>query len=58
MQPDRGVRICERNNSADIRISKEGEIVAAVPLQLLEMHSGAEIPLEPKKDPMLEQVDA
>jgi len=73
-----GVRICERNNSVDTKVSEEGRgggasgakaeiplqpveqtmVSQAVPLQPMEVHSGADICLQLMKDPMLEQVDA
>jgi len=72
------VRLCERNNSADIKVSEEGggggapgtgaevplQLVGktmvrqAVPLQSMEVHSGADIHLQPMEDPMPEQMDA
>ncbi|GAB0176617.1 anoctamin-4 [Grus japonensis] len=74
----RGVRMCERNNSADTKVSAEGGgggapgtrveiplqplektiVRQAVPLQPMEVHSGADIHLQPVEDPMLEQVEA
>ncbi|GAB0189361.1 zinc finger and BTB domain-containing protein 5 [Grus japonensis] len=44
LQPERGVRICERNNSADTKP--------------MEDDGGADIHLQPIEDPMLEQVEA
>ncbi|KAK4818645.1 hypothetical protein QYF61_016616 [Mycteria americana] len=60
---ERGVRICERNNSADTKVSEEGgeggapRVTAEIPLQPMEVHSGADIHLQPVEDPMPEQVD-
>ncbi|GAB0208407.1 mitochondrial enolase superfamily member 1 [Grus japonensis] len=72
----RGVRICERNNSADTKVSEEGGgggappgagaeiplqpvvktmVKQAVPLQPMEVHSGADIHLQPVEDPTPEQ---
>ncbi|KAK4832278.1 hypothetical protein QYF61_021677 [Mycteria americana] len=71
----RGLRLCEKNNSADTKVSEEvgGEgapsagaeiplqpvvktmVRQAVPLQPMEVHSGADIHLQPVEDPMLEQ---
>jgi len=79
LQPERGVRICGRNNSADTKVSGEGGgggapgagaeifplhlvmktmVRQVVPLQPMELHSGADIHLQPMEDPMLEQMDA
>ena len=78
LQVKRGVRICERNNSADTKVSEEGGgggapgagaeiplqpmvktmVRQAVPLQPMEVNSGAGIHLQPMEDPILEQVDA
>ena len=72
------MRLCERNNSADIKVSEEGGgggaqdaraeislqtvmktmVRQAVPLQTMDVHSGADIHLQPVEDPMPEQVDA
>jgi len=72
------VRLCERNRSADTKVSAEGGgggapgtgaeiplqpvektmVRQAVPLQPMEVHSGADIHMQPMEDPMLEQVDA
>ena len=66
-----GVRICERNNSADTKVSEEGRgggapcagaeiplqpmvktmVRQAVPLQPMEVNSGADIHLQPVEDP-------
>ncbi|KAJ7400526.1 hypothetical protein BTVI_104633 [Pitangus sulphuratus] len=71
---EREVRICERNNSADPKVSEDGGGggapgiredaahdedcgEAAVPLQPMEAHCGAQIHQQPVEDPMLEQVD-
>ncbi|GAB0183154.1 hypothetical protein GRJ2_000780700 [Grus japonensis] len=70
----RGVRICERNNSAPRSVQTEGEEVlqapeprfpcgedhgeAGCPLQPMEVHGGADIHLQPTEAPMPEQVDA
>ncbi|GAB0183577.1 E3 ubiquitin-protein ligase MARCHF3 [Grus japonensis] len=60
----RGVRRCERNNSADAKVNGEGGGGGApgarveIPLQPMEVHGGADIHLQPMQDPMLEQVDA
>ena len=75
---ERGVRIRERNNSADTKVSEEGGgggapgagaeiplqpmvktmVRQAVPLQPMQVHSGADIHLQPVEDPTPEQVDA
>ena len=75
---DTEVRICERNNLADPKVSEEGGggdapgagaeiplqpvvktmVRQAVPLQPMEVHSGADIHLQPMEDPTLEQVGA
>jgi len=72
---EKGVRKCERKNSADTKVSEEGGapgtraeiplqpmkktmVRQAVPLQPLEVHSGADIHLQPMEDSMSEQVDA
>ncbi|KAK4807043.1 hypothetical protein QYF61_018384 [Mycteria americana] len=47
---ERGVRICERNNYADTKVSEEGGGGGAP-------GTGAEIPLQPMVKTMLEQVD-
>ncbi|GAB0209107.1 acid sphingomyelinase-like phosphodiesterase 3b [Grus japonensis] len=47
-QPERGVRICERNNSADTKVSEEGEGGGAP-------GTGAEIPLQPVVKTMVRQ---
>jgi len=58
------MRIRERNNSADTKVSEEGGgggvpgTRAEIPLQPVVVHSGADIHLQPMEDPMLEQVDA
>lgn len=46
-----GVRICDRNNFADTRVSEELGAGGAP-------GAGAEIHLQPMEDPTLEQVDA
>ena len=51
LQPERGVRICERNNSADTKVREEGGGGGAP-------GSRAEIPLQPVEDPTPEQGDA
>jgi len=71
------VRLCERNNSADTKVSEEGGeggaldaraeislqpvektmVRQAVPLQPMEVNSGADIHLQPTEDPMPEQMD-
>ena len=48
LQPERGVRICERNNSADTKVSEEGGGRGAP-------GAGAEIPLQPLVQPMVRQ---
>jgi len=71
LQLERGVRICERNNSADTKVSEEGGgggapgaraektmVRQAVPLQPIDVHSGADVHLQSMKDPTPEQVDA
>ncbi|KAK4829029.1 hypothetical protein QYF61_001804 [Mycteria americana] len=75
---ERGVRVFERNNSADTKVSEEGGgggapgtgaeiplqpvvktmVRQAVPLQPMDLHSGADIHLQPVEDPMPEKVDA
>ncbi|GAB0205629.1 hypothetical protein GRJ2_003028500 [Grus japonensis] len=77
LQPERGVRRCERNSPADTEVSEEGggggapdaraeiplqplektTVRQAVPLQPMEVHGGADIHLQPMKDPMPEQVE-
>ena len=77
LQPERGVRICKRNNSADTEISEEGGgggapgtgaelplqpmmktmVRQAVPLQPMEVNGGADLHLQPGKDPTPEQGD-
>jgi len=72
------VRPCERNNSADPKVSAEGGgggapgagaeiplqpmeqtmVRQAVPPQPTEAHGGADIHLQPMKDPAPEQGDA
>jgi len=68
------VRLCERNNSTDTKVSEEvggGDapdvkaelfplqpvtetvVRQAVPLQPMEVYSGADIHLQPMEDPML-----
>ena len=78
LHSERGVRICERNNSADTKVSEEGGgggapgtraeiplqpvvktmVRQAVPLQPMEVNSGADIHLQPVEDPTPEQGDA
>ena len=48
LQLGRGVRICERNNSADTKVSEEGGGGGAP-------GAGAEIPLQPVVQPMVRQ---
>ena len=48
MQPERGVRRCERNNSADTKVSEEGGGGGAP-------GAGAEIPLQPVGKTMVRQ---
>jgi len=75
---ERGVRISERNNSADTKVSEERRkgdapgtraeiplqpmeqtvVRQAVPLQPMEIHSGADLHLQPMEDVTPEQVDA
>ncbi|GAB0176463.1 epimerase family protein SDR39U1 [Grus japonensis] len=73
-QPERGVRRCERNNSAGTQVNEEGGgggAKAEIPLQPMEKtmvrqavslqpmeDDGADIHLQPMEDPMSEQVDA
>jgi len=72
------VTLCERNNSADTKVSEEGGgaggpgtraeiplqpvektvVRQVVPLKPMEVHSGADIHLQPVKDPTPEKVDA
>ena len=47
---DRGVRICERNNSADTKVSGEGQGGGAT-------GAGAEIPLQPMEKTMVRQAE-
>jgi len=73
----RGVRLCERNNSADTKVSEEGGgapdtgaesyplqlliktmVRQVVPLQPMEVHGAADLHLQPREDPMLEQAGA
>ncbi|GAB0183371.1 hypothetical protein GRJ2_000802400 [Grus japonensis] len=78
LQPERGVRICERNDSANTKVSEEGGggdapcagpeiplqpvektmVRQAVPLQTMEVYSGANIHLQPMEDITLEEVEA
>ena len=82
LQPEKGVRRCERNNPADPQVSEEGGgggapgiraeiplqpvektvgktmVRQAVPLQPREVHSGADLHLQPGEDPTPEQEDA
>ncbi|GAB0207612.1 acid sphingomyelinase-like phosphodiesterase 3b [Grus japonensis] len=48
LQPERGVRICEKNNSVDTKVSEEGEGGGAP-------GAGAEIPLQPVVKTMVRQ---
>ena len=48
MQPERGLRRCERNNSADTKVSEEGGGGGAP-------GAGAEIPLQPVGKTMVRQ---
>ncbi|GAB0180072.1 cAMP-dependent protein kinase inhibitor alpha [Grus japonensis] len=48
LQPERGVRICERNNSADTQVTEEGGAGGAP-------GTGAEIPLQPLEKTMVRQ---
>ncbi|GAB0183170.1 acid sphingomyelinase-like phosphodiesterase 3b [Grus japonensis] len=48
LQPERGVRRCERNNSADTKVSEEGRGGGAP-------GAGAEIPLQPMEKTMVRQ---
>jgi len=50
LQQERGVRQCERNNSADIKASAEGGGGGAP-------GTGAEIPLQPMEQTMVRQAD-
>jgi len=71
------VGLCERNYSADTKISEEGGgggapaaggeiplqamktmVRRAVPLQCMEVNSGADTHLKPVEDPTQDQVDA
>ena len=68
------MRICERNHSADTKVSEEGGgatgaaiplqsmkktmVRQVVPLQPAEVHGGADLHLQPVEDLMLEQGDA
>ncbi|GAB0183553.1 acid sphingomyelinase-like phosphodiesterase 3b [Grus japonensis] len=47
-QPEKGVRICERNNSADTKVSAEGGTGGAP-------GAGTEIPLQPMVKAMVKQ---
>ncbi|CAM9267070.1 unnamed protein product [Bubo scandiacus] len=64
LQLKRRVRMCERNNSADTKISEEGGgggapgARAEIPLQpLVQTMVGQAVPLQPVDDPTPEQVD-
>jgi len=46
LQPERGMRICERNNSADSKVREAGEGGGAP-------GTGAQIPLQPVKKTMV-----
>ncbi|GAB0183115.1 epimerase family protein SDR39U1 [Grus japonensis] len=48
LQPERGVRRCERNNSADTKVSEEGGGEGAP-------GAGAEIPLQPVEKTVVRQ---
>ncbi|GAB0188687.1 hypothetical protein GRJ2_001334000 [Grus japonensis] len=48
LQPERGVRRCERNNSADTQVSAEGGAGGAA-------GTGAEIPLQPVEKTLVRQ---
>ncbi|GAB0207086.1 hypothetical protein GRJ2_003174200 [Grus japonensis] len=48
LQPERGVRTCERNNSADTKVSEEGRGGGAPGI-------GGEIPLQPMEKTMVRQ---
>ena len=64
MQPEKGLRRCESNNSADTKVREEGGgggapgARAEIPLQPMEVNGGADIHLQPVEDPTPEQVDA
>ncbi|PKU38822.1 protein pxr1-like [Limosa lapponica baueri] len=68
-QAERGVRICESNNSADTKVSEEGgggdapSARAEIPLQPvvktmqpMEVHGGEDFHLQPMEDAMPEQI--
>ena len=68
------MRICEKNNHADTKVSEgagggagaeiplqpmgKTTVRQAVPLQPMEVHGGADIHLQPVEDPTPEQADA
>ncbi|KAJ7413715.1 hypothetical protein WISP_88862 [Willisornis vidua] len=54
LQPEKEMRICKRNSSADTK----DLVRKAPPLQPKLVHSASDIHLQPVEDPMLEQVDA
>lgn len=74
LQPERGERIYERNNSADIRAREEDEgvdgsgdradipqqpvVKRVVAPQPMEIHCATDIYLQPVEHPTREQVDA
>ncbi|GAB0181320.1 hypothetical protein GRJ2_000597300 [Grus japonensis] len=65
LQPEKGVRTCERNNSSDTKVSEEergGGVPgtgAEIPLQPTEKTMMKQaVPLQPMEDPTLEQVEA
>ncbi|GAB0184492.1 epimerase family protein SDR39U1 [Grus japonensis] len=64
LQLKRGLRRCERNNSADTKVSEEGGgggapgARADIPLQPMEVDGEADIHLQPMENPMPEQVEA
>lgn len=73
MQRERGVRICEIKSSTDTKVSAQqggrcsrhqsrgppaAMVRQAVPLQPMEVHSEADIHVQRRENPMLEQEDA
>ncbi|PKU39014.1 protein pxr1-like [Limosa lapponica baueri] len=56
LQLKRGVRICERNNSTDIKSVVKTMVRQAMPLQPMKVNNGADIHLQPVEGPTLEQL--
>lgn len=53
------MRICDKQRDTEVRGKGKGMVqVSEVPLQPMEVHSGAEIHQQFAEDPILEQMDA